>query len=140
MIHRGSDTIQRQISLLDYLEQHGWKKVRDHGREEVAGLCPLHRESRPSFYVNRRKQVFYCHGCGRGGGLARLIRWLEGEPAATPDLPPDDLLERTYCFYQRQLTSSEEGRTYLAGRGIYDRALSRECASATRQAPVCADI
>ena len=111
------------ISLLDYLEQHGWKKMRDHGREEVAGLCPLHRETRPSFYVNRRKQVFYCHGCGRGGGLARLIRWLEGEPAATPGLPPDDLLERTYSFYQRQLTFSEEARTYLAGRGIYDRAV-----------------
>lgn len=113
-----------QMTLLDYLEQHGWKIVRDSGRDEVAGLCPLHRESRPSFYVNRRKQVFYCHGCGRGGGLRRLIQWLEDMPA-----PPDegeagaDLLEHTYRFYQQRLHHSEEARTYLAARGIHDPAI-----------------
>src|SRR5437879_5206938 len=46
--------------VLEYLEQHGWKILRRSGREEVAGLCPLHRETQPSFYVNRRKNVFYC--------------------------------------------------------------------------------
>jgi CHC2 zinc finger len=80
MISRYNHTLRRQILLLDYLQQHGWKIIRDNGGEEVAGLCPLHRDSRPSFYVNRRKQVFYCHGCGRGGGLARLIGWLEAVP------------------------------------------------------------
>jgi hypothetical protein len=77
MIDRDHHAPQPPLSLLEYLQQHGWKIVRDNGREEVAGLCPLHRDSRPSFYVNRRKQVFYRHGCGRGGGLARLIRWLK---------------------------------------------------------------
>jgi DNA primase len=115
---------QPRVSLLDYLQQHGWKIVRDNGREEVAGLCPLHRESRPSFYVNRRKQVFYCHGCGRGGGLARLIRWLEGppEPAALT-AGPGQMLEQTYRFYQGQLARCENAQAYLAVRGIYDRAV-----------------
>ena len=91
------DTLRRPISLLDYLQQHGWKIVRDSGREEVSGLCPLHRESQPSFYVNRRKQVFYCHGCGRGGGLSRLIGWLEAVPQPRFSLPAEEqLLERTY--------------------------------------------
>lgn len=112
------------VSLLDYLEQHGWKIVRDHGREEVAGLCPLHRESRPSFYVNRRKQVFYCHGCGRGGGLARLIRWLEDTPAPPADsAEAGQLLEQTYGFYQQHLRRSEDARAYLAARGIHDHAV-----------------
>src|SRR5271154_295542 len=85
------------ISLLDYLAQRGWRPVRDNGREEVAGLCPLHKDSRPSFYVNRRKQVFYCHGCGRGGGLRKLIGLLE----APPSMPWDraQLLETVYEFY-----------------------------------------
>src|SRR5207253_3020775 len=38
------------------------------------GLCPLHRETHPSFYVNSRKNLFYCHGCGRGGDLIRFVQ------------------------------------------------------------------
>lgn len=115
---------RQPISLLEYLQQHGWKIVRDSGRDEVAGLCPLHRETKPSFYVNRRKQVFYCHGCGRGGGLARLIRWWQGPRQPTPESPTArQLLEWTYRFYQRQLPRSEAARAYLAARGIHDNAV-----------------
>ena len=64
----GVETRKRRLPLLDYLEQHNWKG-RPAGRGEYVGLCPLHEESRPSFYVNTRKDVFYCHGCGRGGDL-----------------------------------------------------------------------
>ena len=104
MIEYENAAPRARISLLDYLQQQGWKIVRDNGREEVAGLCPLDRDSRPSFYVNRRKQVFYCHGCGRGGGLARLMHWLEGATKPTPHLAiEEELLEQAYCFYQRQL-------------------------------------
>lgn len=124
MMDSRSGAPQPPISLLDYLEQHGWKIVRDSGRDEVAGLCPLHRESRPSFYVNRRKQVFYCHGCGRGGGLARLIRWLEDTPAPPVDFAvAGQLLEQTYGFYQQHLARSDDARAYLAARGIRDRAV-----------------
>lgn len=124
MMDRDPDRLQPRTSLLDYLQQRGWKIVRPSGRDEVVGLCPLHRETRPSFYVNRRKQVFYCHGCGRGGGLARLIRWLENWPEPAAAVPaPEQLLERTYAFYQRQLAGSEMARAYLAARGIRDGAV-----------------
>jgi DNA primase len=124
MMNPDHDVLQPRISLLDYLQQYGWKIVRDSGREEVAGLCPLHQESRPSFYVNRRKQVFYCHGCGRGGGLAQLIHLLGRLPEPAADLPvAEQLLDRTYGFYQRQLIQSDDARAYLAARGIHDRAL-----------------
>jgi len=109
------------LSLLEYLFQHGWKIVRDTGRDEVAGLCPLHAETHPSFYVNRRKQVFYCHGCGRGGGLPRLIRWMEDPRPAAP--PAQHLMEHSYGFYQGQLAHSDQARAYLAGRGIHDAAV-----------------
>ena len=46
------------------------------GPWEYVGLCPLHEESRPSFYVNTRKDVFYCHGCGQGGDLIRFVQFL----------------------------------------------------------------
>jgi DNA primase len=113
------NAFQPRISLLEYLEQHGWKPLRDNGREEVAGLCPLHDETRPSFYVNRRKQVFYCHGCGRGGGLARLIHFL----GSLPEPAPEQLLAHTYHFHQRQLERFADASAYLAKRGIRDRAV-----------------
>lgn len=111
-----------KISLLDFLQQHGWKPVRDRGRDEVSGLCPLHRESRPSFYVNRRKQLFYCHGCGRGGGLSRLMGLL-GLAATRANSDAQPPLEAVYDFYRRQLARSEAARGYLVQRGIHDPAV-----------------
>jgi DNA primase len=118
----GSNSFQPQISLLEFLIQRGWKPIRDNGREEMAGLCPLHRDTQPSFYVNRRKQVFYCHGCGRGGGLARLIHLLGEWPEPTTVWPsPGQLLDQAYRFYERQLARSTNAQAYLSGRGIHDR-------------------
>ena len=109
-----------RLSILEYLVQHGWKPARVYGRDEVAGLCPLHSETRPSFYINRRKQVFYCHACGRGGGLAQLRRWIEGSACSSTQTRPDPagLLEATYTFYQQQLPRSAEALVYLRQRGI----------------------
>jgi len=117
--------LQPRDSLLEFLERNGWKPSRDAGGEEVAGLCPLHRESRPSFYVNRRKQVFYCHGCGRGGGLSQLARYLNrpSPEARTVARTDEELLEQVYGFYQRQLRVSRQAWTYLGSRGIHNRAL-----------------
>jgi DNA primase len=126
MIRGNRNRWWQQISLLGYLQQQGWKPVGRRGREEVAGLCPLHSETRPSFYVNRRKQVFYCHGCGRGGDLVRLVELREGLSFAgalerlAPAAAGGDPLEETYRFYQAQLSYYPEARQYLAERGLWD--------------------
>jgi DNA primase len=118
-------SLRFQISILDYLQQHGWKAARNHGQEEVSGLCPFHRETQPSFYVNRRKQVFYCHGCQRGGGLRQLQHCFEGH-LGVPDSVDSDaagLLEQTYCFFEQQLPRNPQAVAYLRQRGICDPAL-----------------
>ena len=51
--------------------------LRKTGRE-YTGLCPLHTEKTPSFFVNPEKQVFYCHGCHAGGSVADFLMKLHG--------------------------------------------------------------
>lgn len=41
--------------------------------DNLFGLCPFHQEKTPSFSVNKRKQIFHCFGCGKGGNA---IAWL----------------------------------------------------------------
>jgi hypothetical protein len=46
--------------------------LRRSGRQFV-GLCPLHSERHPSFYVHPEKQCFRCFGCGAGGDLFEFV-------------------------------------------------------------------
>jgi hypothetical protein len=43
---------------------------------EWAARCPLpdHEDRSPSFTVNPKKNVFFCHGCLRGGDVVELAR------------------------------------------------------------------
>lgn len=121
--------LRRRFPLLPYLEQQGWKATAYSERDEVCGLCPLHGDSRPSFYVNRRKNVFYCHGCGQGGDVIRLVELLHGLDfrAALANLNWQEeaggkqLWSDACDFYQHQLRSNLEAQSYLRRRGIEDR-------------------
>jgi integrase len=129
------EALKRRVPLLDYLQQHSWIGW-PAGRGEYVGLCPLHEETRPSFYVNTRKDVFYCHGCGEGGDLLRFLQLsrrvsfrqrldcLDPETGAEPDSTA--LLEQTAAFYQQQLNNYPEALGYLRQRGLHDPALIRE--------------
>ena len=42
------------------------------------GLCPFHNERTGSFSVSPDKQLYYCFGCKKGGGVVNFIMELEG--------------------------------------------------------------
>ncbi|HYA87997.1 MAG TPA: DNA primase [Nitrospirota bacterium] len=128
--------LKQRLPLLDYLQRHSWK-ARPIGQEEFVGLCPLHPESHPSFYVNAVKNVFYCHGCGRGGDLIRFVQLylnlsfqetiahLNNELGlSAPE--EDEVLRETAAFYQRQLNGHSEAWDYLHSRGLHDPRLIRQ--------------
>ena len=37
------------------------------------GLCPMHNEVSPSFYVDYGTKTYYCYGCGNGGNVINFI-------------------------------------------------------------------
>ena len=47
------------------------------------GLCPFHSEKTPSFSVSQDKQIYYCFGCHKGGGVISFI--MEMENLSFPD-------------------------------------------------------
>ena len=48
------------------------------------GLCPFHSEKTGSFSVSPDKQIYYCFGCKRGGGVINFIMEEEISPSRMP--------------------------------------------------------
>ena len=55
----------------------GYLSLRKQGRN-YWGLCPFHNEKTPSFSVSPDKQIYYCFGCHKGGGVINFIMEMEG--------------------------------------------------------------
>jgi DNA primase len=131
------EKLKQRLSLLDYLRQQKWVARPTGHSSEFVGLCPLHPETRSSFYVNARKNLFYCHGCGQGGDLLRFVQlsrqlsfrqslaYLQQHEAAPP-ADPAAVLEQAAAFYQQQLHRYPEALFYLKQRGLYDPAAIQE--------------
>jgi len=130
------EQLKQRIPLLDYLRQRNWTARRVGPHPEFVGLCPLHPETRPSFYVNARNNLFYCHGCGRGGDLIRLVQLSQGlsfrqsiaylQQQLSPPPVDSDVLEKAAAFYQFQLHRHPEAVQYLQQRGLCDAGLIEE--------------
>ena len=133
------ERLKQHFPLLEYLQRHNWRGHRTGARPEFVGLCPLHQETHPSFYVNARKNLFYCHGCGQGGDLIRFVELfrhlsfrqsvahLEQELAAVArSQSVSELLAHAAAFYQLELHRHPEAVQYLESRGLQDSALVAE--------------
>lgn len=127
-------SLKQRLSLLDYLRLRHWTARPVGTQQEFVGLCPLHAETHPSFYVNAAKDVFYCHGCGRGGDLIRFVElslnlsFREAlvhlkQQLSMPEPGEDEALRETVGFYQQQFARHSEALDYLHNRGVHDRGL-----------------
>jgi DNA primase len=130
------EKLKQRLPLLDYLRQQNWTGRPTGDGSEFVGLCPLHEETQPSFYVNARKNLFYCHGCGQGGDLLRFIQLSRHlsfrqslaylEQLSAPPADSAVVLQEAATFYQHQLDCYPEARDYLQQRGLHDPATIQE--------------
>jgi DNA primase len=125
--------VQRRVPLKK--SGHDWK-----------GLCPIHGEKTPSFYVIPDKRMFHCFGCGVSGDAIKFVMQVEGRSfreaveqlaaEAGVDLTPPDpeearrsarraalgeVNEKACTFYERVLWEHPKGevaRVHLRDRGI----------------------
>ncbi len=68
--------LRSRVSLVS-LAGH-FTELRRCGPRAWRGLCPLHVETNPSFFVNPESRQFFCFGCGAGGDVYRFIEILCG--------------------------------------------------------------
>jgi DNA primase len=71
------ERIKREVSIQRLAEARGIK-LRRSGKELI-GLCPFHKDTRPSLNIDPVKNVWDCKGaCGEGGDVIEWVRRAEG--------------------------------------------------------------
>jgi len=130
-IHAAKDAVP-VIDLADRLTGPGG--LRRVGKEWV-GRCPLpdHEDRSPSFTANPEKNVFFCHGCLRGGGVVELARLAWGYDQRDAHLAAATLLmefghevpERPPAWFRKQerqrhtRAAVEEARKNIHRRRVF---------------------
>jgi DNA primase len=66
--------VQQASDIVEVISEH--LALHPKGRELV-GLCPFHKDTRPSLYVNPVKQIFKCFACGAGGTVFTFLQLRE---------------------------------------------------------------
>jgi hypothetical protein len=105
---------ERFVTLL---EQHVSRlTVRGH---KATGLCPFHGDRHPSFSANVEKGVWYCHACGKGGGVKAFAFLLGEEWAGGKSKASTPALRREYArvaIAARQRAAEATARAILQRR------------------------
>ncbi|MBB5869692.1 DNA primase [Allocatelliglobosispora scoriae] len=63
--------VRERANVADVVSEH--VTLRPGGGSNLKGLCPFHDEKTPSFTVAAGRNVYFCHGCGKGGDAITFI-------------------------------------------------------------------
>jgi len=73
--HNFLDEVLARTDLVELIAPHVQLKK---SGSNFMGLCPFHHEKSPSFSVSPDKQLYYCFGCGKGGGAFQFLMEHDG--------------------------------------------------------------
>ncbi|MDX8405079.1 MAG: DNA primase [Mariprofundus sp.] len=73
MAHFPPSFLDEVLARTDIIEIIGRHVELKKSGANLMGLCPFHHEKSPSFSVSADKQLYYCFGCGQGGGAFQFL-------------------------------------------------------------------
>ncbi len=133
------EEIKNKLDIVDVVQRY--VKLKKVGKYYV-GLCPFHKETKPSFYVSPEMQIFKCFGCNLGGDVLKFLMQIENLNFAqvlekikddygleietsqnTKELNEDRkrILEINYAalkFFRQELKKNQQAIEYLVSRGL----------------------
>lgn len=128
------DTIAEVKDRVDLVEIISDYVVLQKKGREFVGLCPFHDEKTPSFTVNSAKQLYYCFGCGEGGGAIKFLMEIGKQSfrevvlnlAQRYQIPIKTLAPEYQQEIQKQISTREQLYEILAvANSFYQHSLSQ---------------
>ena len=71
------ERIKKETDLAALVHSRGIE-LRKHGTGNLAGCCPFHDDSTPSFIVTPDKGLYHCLGCGAAGNALQFVQKFDG--------------------------------------------------------------
>jgi len=124
--------IKDKVELVDVVSEYVVLQKKGH---DLLGLCPFHDEKTPSFSVNPSKQLYYCFGCGAGGGAIKFLMEINKQSfkdvvldlASRYQVPIKTLAEEDQQKIQKQISTGEQLYEILAvATSFYQHSLAKE--------------
>jgi len=66
--------ILKSYNIVEFAQTLTSLKLINAGKDEWKGICPIHKEEHPSFFVSGKLQKFHCFGCGKKGNIIQLVK------------------------------------------------------------------
>ncbi len=137
------ESLKNQLDIFEVVQRY--VKLKKVGRYFV-GLCPFHKETKPSFYVSPERQIFKCFGCGEGGDVFKFLMKIENlsYSQVLEKLKEDygleikrqpqelareekEILEINYAalkFFRQNLKDNKDALDYLRERGLTEKTIN----------------
>ncbi len=99
------ERIKKETDLAALVRSRGIE-LKPHGTGNLAGCCPFHDDSDPSFIVTPGKGLFHCLGCGSAGNAIQFVQKFDGvsfrhafellnDGPAAFESPPGEVLKKS---------------------------------------------
>jgi DNA primase len=75
------DLVKKTIDLKSFVERNGATVLKPEGNDRWKGICPLHKDGDPSFFVSKGNDgvwIYHCFGCSSGGTILDFCMELKG--------------------------------------------------------------